>query len=140
MARFALPEYSEILWMVENNDMDQPYLKFMTDIHEMLCLYSMKHGLPQGISDSDKSRADYQNRLHGQIFSFELKPTKGQTLIAYRSLINKIEENKRTTLDLYNTFASKDAISPDVDEFLDTLLIAYTFVTLTVRTLRATRP
>jgi len=130
MARFIPPDAAEAHWMIQS-DTALPYLLFMTNIYEVLCLYSPSHGLPQGIRIRE-TQEQYEKRLVALISDFVPIPASAGSEVPSR-LKQDVEANKKKALDLYYQARSIPATVPEVDEFLNTLLDTYAFLTIAGR-------
>jgi hypothetical protein len=132
--RYISPDVDQVSWMIRWES-HHAYLSLTTKMHEMLCTYSMRHGLPNGVG-KDEERIEYEARLASQIQIFELPSMGRPNDREYRSLLGDTNGNKNTARDLHGIARTNPLHVSEIDEFLGSLLDAYVFVATASRNAR----
>jgi hypothetical protein len=122
-AIFLSPDAQQVTWMVQH-DAHPAYLRFLTSIHDALCLYGEGHGFPHGVMDGE-TLLRHQQRMRDVLVQQLTVPVGTETSQVARQIDRESDVNRRQALALLDDCAVTRAVHPNVTRFLDGLMATY---------------
>ncbi len=129
MDTFVPPDARQVDWMF-NHNADQSYLEFVTHVQQLLCLYAPSHGFPHAWHEGE-DQGQYEDRMRRLVENFELEASSHSG--EYQSILDDLAVNRRAVLRLHQRLVNVGVLDSDADNFLGTLMDAYTFVTMAAK-------
>jgi hypothetical protein len=123
-AYFLLPDEQQVQWMIARR-LYGHYLRFLTSVHDALCLYGDGHGFPHGLL-AHEDMLDHQRRMLEALESdARTIPSTSDTA---RQINRECDLNRSVALAVLRDCAGTKSTNSDATRFLDDVMASYQFV------------